>query len=108
LHITELAELSGGSIKLTAAGRVFAQSGTDDRKRLFAEHLLHFVPLVAHIRRVLLERENHLAPRVRFESELEDHLSSSDAEQTLLAVIGWGRYAELFTYDATTRAFSIP
>ncbi len=108
LHILELAELSGGSIKLTAAGRVFAQSGTDDRKRLFGEHLLHFVPLVAHIRRVLLERENHLAPSVRFESELEDHLSSSHAEQTLRAVIGWGRYAELFTYDATTRDFSIP
>jgi NitT/TauT family transport system ATP-binding protein len=65
------------------------------------------VPLAAHIRRVLLERENHLAPRVRFESELEDHLSPSDAEQTLRTVIGWGRYAELFTYDDTTRTFSL-
>jgi len=107
LHILEFAELSGVSIKLTAAGRVFEQSGTDDRKRLFSEHLLRFVPLAAHIRRVLLERENHLAPRVRFESELEDHLSSIDAEQTLRAVTGWGRYAELFTYDDTTRTFQI-
>ena len=108
LHILEFAELSGVSIRLTAAGRVFAQSETDNRKRLFSEHLLRFVPLAAHIRRVLLERENHLAPRVRFESELEDHLSSSDAEQTLRTVIGWGRYAELFTYDDTTRTFRIP
>ena len=61
----------------TAAGRVFAQSGTEERKRLFSEHLLRFVPLAAHIRHVLDEREGHLAPRVRFESELEDHLNES-------------------------------
>jgi NitT/TauT family transport system ATP-binding protein len=48
LHILEFAELKGGSIKLTAAGRVFAQSETEERKRLFREHVLRFVPLVAH------------------------------------------------------------
>jgi len=45
-------------------------------------------------------------PRVRFESELEDHLTRSDAEKTLRAVIGWGRYAELFSYDDKKRSFS--
>ena len=29
----------------------------------------------------------------------------ADAEKTLRAVIGWGRYAELFTYDDETRTF---
>jgi NitT/TauT family transport system ATP-binding protein len=56
---------------------------------------------------VLLERDSHLAPHIRFKSELEDHLSPSDAEQTLQTVIGWGRYAELSTYDDTTRTFSL-
>jgi len=106
LHILEFAELKDGAIKLTAAGRLFAQSGTQERKRLFREHLLRFVPLAAHIRHVLDEREGHLAPRVRFESELEDHLNASDAEKTLRAVTGWGRYAELFAYDDETRTFS--
>jgi NitT/TauT family transport system ATP-binding protein len=106
LHILEFAELKDGAIKLTIAGRLFAQSGTEERKRLFSEHLLRFVPLAAHIRHVLDEREGHLAPRVRFESELEDHLNPSDTQKTLLAVIGWGRYAELFTYDDETRTFT--
>ena len=61
--------------------------------------------LAAHIRHVVNEREGHLAPRVRFESELEDHLNPSDTEKTLRAVIGWARYAELFTYDDQTRTF---
>jgi NitT/TauT family transport system ATP-binding protein len=106
LHILEFAELKDGSIKLTVAGRTFAQSEAEERKRLFKEHLLRFVPFAAHIRHVLDEREGHSAPRVRFKSELEDHLSSSDAEKTLRTVIGWGRYAEIFSYDDARRVFS--
>jgi NitT/TauT family transport system ATP-binding protein len=107
LHMLEFAELHDSAIKLTAAGRVFAQSGTDDRKRLFREHLLHFVPLAAHIRQILDEREDHRAPRARFEFELEDHLPESAAEATLRTAIGWGRYAELYGYDDRTQMFTL-
>jgi len=108
LHLLEFAELTGDSIKLTAAGRVFVQSGTEDRKRLFREHLLTFVPFAAHILQILAERDDHQAPRERFELELEDHLNASDAEETLRVVISWGRYAEVFTYDDSARSFAIP
>jgi NitT/TauT family transport system ATP-binding protein len=107
LHILEFAELKDGGIKLTAAGRVFAQSGTEERKRVFREHLIRFVPLTAHIRHVLDEREQHRAPRARFEFELQDHLHQGDAEKTLRAAIDWGRYAELFSYDDQTRMFGL-
>jgi NitT/TauT family transport system ATP-binding protein len=106
LHMLEFAEFDDGALKLTAAGRAFVQSGIDERKHLFKEHLLRFVPLTAHIRRVLEERESHAAPSTRFEIELEDHLTA-DAEQTLRAATAWGRYAELFAYDDKTRTFSI-
>jgi NitT/TauT family transport system ATP-binding protein len=107
LHILEFAELIGGTIKLTAAGRLFAQSGIEERKRLFREHLIRFVPLAAHIRQVLDERENHRAPRGRFEIELQDHLNQGDADSTLRTVIGWGRYAELFGYDDQSQTFGL-
>jgi NitT/TauT family transport system ATP-binding protein len=106
LHILEFAELKRGALKLTAAGQVFAKSTTDDRKRLFREHLLRFVPLVAHICRILHEREGGYAPRARFEVELEDHLTHHDAERTLRVATAWGRYSELFGYDDKARAFS--
>ena len=107
LHMLDFAELKDGAIKLTAAGRVFAQAGTEERKQLFREHLLRFVPLAAHIRQVLDDRQGHRAPRARFEFELQDHLNRGDAERTLRAVIGWGRYAELFTYDDQSRRFGL-
>jgi NitT/TauT family transport system ATP-binding protein len=85
---------------------MFAHSGTEERKRLFKEHLLRFVPLAAHICRVLGEREGHSAPRMRFQIELEDHLTGPDAQGTLRSATAWGRYAELFTYDDKAQKFS--
>jgi len=107
LQILEFAESKEGRIRLTAAGRLLAQSGTQERKRLFREHLLRFVPLAAHIVQVLEEREGHHAPRERFELELEDHLNDQDAARTLAVVTGWGRYAEAFSYDDPTRTFRL-
>src|SRR5271154_4868178 len=107
LQILRLAETEGGDIKLTDTGRQFAELGTDDRKKLFQRQLLSYVPLAAHIRHVLQERANHVAPKSRFFDELEDHMSGEDAELTLRAVIGWGRYAEAFAYDDDAGTFSL-
>jgi NitT/TauT family transport system ATP-binding protein len=108
LHILEFAELTEEELRITTAGSVYVKSEPPERKRLFKEHLVNFVPLAAHIAQVLNEREQHVAPSVRFESELEDHLSADDAEATLRTVIDWGRYAELFTYDDKTGSFMLP
>jgi NitT/TauT family transport system ATP-binding protein len=60
------------------------------------------------IGRVLEERPSHQAPRSRFLEELEDHLSTRDAEHTLTAVSNWGRYAEIFSYGHRQRLFRLP
>ena len=44
---------------------------------------------------------------MRFEQELEDYLSDAAAEETLDAVIDWGRYAEIFAYDDQSEMFSL-
>jgi NitT/TauT family transport system ATP-binding protein len=107
LQMFRLAEIEGGDIKLTDIGKQFVELGTDDRKKLFQRQLLAQVPLAAHIRRVLQERANHVAPKSRFLDELEDHMSTEDAEHTLRAVIAWGRFAEVFAYDDDSEAFSL-
>jgi NitT/TauT family transport system ATP-binding protein len=107
LQMLRLAEIEGGDIKLTDSGKQFAESGTDDRKKLFQRQLLAYVPLAAHIRHVLQERANHVAPKSRFFDELEDHMSTEDAEHTLRAVIAWGRFAEAFAYDDDSGTFSL-
>jgi NitT/TauT family transport system ATP-binding protein len=107
LQLLRFAELEGGDIMLTPAGRRFAESEVDDRKRLFATQLAAYAPLSAHIRRVLDERPSHQAPARRFRDELEDHMSETYADDTLRAVTSWARYAEYFAYDEETDTFSL-
>ena len=107
LQLLRFAEIEGGDIRLTDNGKQFAEGGTDDRKKLFQRQLLAYVPLAAHIRRVLQERANHTAPRSRFRDELEDHVTAESARQTLQSVVAWARFSEAFAYDARSETFSL-
>ncbi len=107
LQMMRFAELEGGDLKLTEDGIAFAHADFDERKRIFMRHLLAYVPLAAHIRRVLDERKSHSARKSRFIDELEDFMGEEDAEQTLRAVVHWGRYAEAFAYDDANAMFSL-
>ncbi|HEY2131658.1 MAG TPA: nitrate/sulfonate/bicarbonate ABC transporter ATP-binding protein [Acetobacteraceae bacterium] len=107
LQTLRLGELEEGDIRLTEAGRQFAEADTDTRKTIFAAALRAHVPLASAIRRTLDERWNHRASAVRFRDELEDHMSPDYAMETLRAVIQWGRYAELFSYDEEADQFTL-
>jgi NitT/TauT family transport system ATP-binding protein len=107
LQLLRFAEIEGGDIRLTDIGKQFAVAGVDDRKKLFQRQLLSYVPLAAHIHRVLLERANHTAPKTRFLDELEDQMTSETAEQTLRVVVSWSRFAEAFAYDDRSETFSL-
>lgn len=107
LQMMRLAEVEGGDIRLLEPGMAFAGANVDERKKIFARQLLSYVPLAAHIRRILDERASHAAPMSRFWDELEDYMTPQAAEQTLRAVISWARYAEVFAYDDEGATFSL-
>ncbi|MFT4182127.1 MAG: nitrate/sulfonate/bicarbonate ABC transporter ATP-binding protein [Rhizobium sp.] len=107
LQLLRFADLEGGDIRLTAPGLRFFDSDVDERKRLFEQHLATYVPLAAHIRRVLDERPAHRAPARRFRDELEDYMSEDYAGTTLKAVTNWARYAEYFAYDEKADLFTL-
>jgi len=107
LQLLRFAELEGGDLRLTEDGLAFAHADVDERKRIFLRHLLTYVPLAAHIRRVLDERTSHSARKSRFIDELEDFMNEEAADQTLRNVVRWGRYAEAFAYDDEKAMFSL-
>ena len=107
LQLLRFAQLSEGDLVLTDAGKRFANLETDARKKMFAEHLINYVPVVGLIRRVLDERPTHSAPAARFRNELEDYMSEEYADETLKTVVSWARYAELFAYDEQAEMFSL-
>ena len=107
LQMMRFAEVAGGDIKLTETGLAFTNASLDERKKIFARQLLSYIPLAAHVRRVLDERPSHSARKSRFFDELEDYMSDEAAEQTLRALISWGRFAEAFAYDDANAVFSL-
>lgn len=107
VELLGFAQVLEGDIELTPAGRVFVEADVQERKSLFARHLIDRVPLAARIRAVLDERHNHLAPGARFRNELEDHFSEEEAERVLDTAIDWGRYAEVYAYDDNADVFSL-
>lgn len=107
LEILGLVQVKEGDIELTTAGKTMASADLLQQKTLFARHLISHVPLARHIRRVLDERPEHRASEDRFLRELEDYLSDEAADDVLKVVIDWGRYAEIFAYDANSGILSL-
>jgi NitT/TauT family transport system ATP-binding protein len=107
LQLLGFAMLEEGDLILTEKGREFADAETEDRKEIFGDALRAHVPLITAIRAVIDQRSNHRASAVRFRDELEDHMSPEYAEETLRAVISWGRYAEIFEYDEEAQQFGL-
>jgi NitT/TauT family transport system ATP-binding protein len=105
LQLLRFGDFEEGDLRVTDTGRQFVAADVDLRKALFAAALRAHVPLVAQIRQVLDERWNHRASAVRFRDELEDVMSPEYAEDTMGAAIGWGRYAELYSYDEDADQF---
>ena len=105
LQLLRFGTLADGDLLVTDAGRQFVAADTEPRKALFGAALRAHVPLVAQIRQVLDERWNHRASAVRFRDELEDVMSPDYADDTMRAVVAWGRYAELYSYDEDADQF---
>jgi NitT/TauT family transport system ATP-binding protein len=107
LQLMRFADLQGRTLRLTQAARRYDAADVDERKQIFARQLLAYVPLAAHIRRVLDDRASHQAPASRFRDELEDFMSEAYAEETLDAIVSWGRYAEVFAFHEDDDRFSL-
>lgn len=107
LEILRFAKISEGDIELTPAGRELALADILASKKIFARHLLAFVPMARYIREILDNKSNHEAPESFFLDVLEKYLSEQAAQEVLEVVIEWGRYAELFAYDYNSGLLSL-
>jgi NitT/TauT family transport system ATP-binding protein len=107
LRVLRFADIAEGDIHMRPMGLVFADADTQKRKQIFAEQLMQNVPLAAYIYRVLQSRPGNSAPRIRFMTQLEDHMAEAEANEALSAVTSWARYAELFAYNDNTEMYNL-
>ena len=98
-----LADVHDADIELTAIGEQFVAADILTSKQLFATQASTRAPLVRAIYRALGSTKDHTLPDRFFLDLLGRGFTEELARRQLDTAIDWGRYGELFEYDADTR-----
>lgn len=107
LEMLRFIQISNSELTISAAGKQFIEADILERKRLFANHLLAFIPLAKFIRNGLDDSHGSKIEEDVVLEELNKHLSEDESERVLKVIIDWGRYAEIFAYDYDSGTFSL-
>jgi NitT/TauT family transport system ATP-binding protein len=91
-----------GDVEITPAGKAFAEADILTRKTLFRDAALQHVMLLRQIANALRAKSDRTLPDDFFSDVLDEHFSADEAERQLQTAVNWGRYAEIFDYDAKT------
>lgn len=114
LPIVDAAQLLGflkveeGDAVITTSGTEFANSEILRQKELFRDAVLENVLLLRQIRRALESKTDHTVPDEFFLDMLDEQFSEEESQRQMETAIAWGRYAELFDFDAGRRRFVLP
>jgi NitT/TauT family transport system ATP-binding protein len=95
-----LAEVHGADLEITDAGREFATADINASKALFGTLIAARAPLIKAILRALQATTDGTLREGFFLDLLRRGFSADEARRQLDIAIDWGRYGELFQYDA--------
>jgi NitT/TauT family transport system ATP-binding protein len=97
-----------GDAAITPTGTEFANSEILRQKELFRDAAVEHVLLLRQIRRALESKSDHTVAEEFFIDMLDEQFSEDESQRQMETAIAWGRYAELFDFDAGRRRFVLP
>jgi len=102
-----LLTLHGVRAELTAAGQTWASSDVQRAKEVFAKLVVERAPLVRTMMRALNAAKGGTLREDFFRDLLHRGYTVEDTERQLDIAIDWGRYGEVFDYDADSGELSL-
>ncbi len=114
LPIVDAAQLLGfltvneGDAAITPSGAEYANSEILRQKELFRTAAVENVLLLRQIVRAIEAKSDKSVPEEFFHDVLDEQFSEDETIRQLETAINWGRYAELFDFDASRRRFTQP
>jgi NitT/TauT family transport system ATP-binding protein len=111
LPIVDAAQLLGflkvteGDAAITPTGAEYANSEILRQKELFRIAAVENVLLLRQIVRAIEAKSDKTVPEEFFHDMLDEQFSEDETLRQLETAINWGRYAELFDFDASRRRF---
>jgi len=97
-----------GDAAITASGMEYANSEILRQKELFRTAAVTNVLLLRQIVRALEAKSDGTVAEEFFHDVLDEQFSEEETLRQLETAINWGRYAELFDFDAGRRRFVLP
>ncbi|MCL6432766.1 MAG: nitrate/sulfonate/bicarbonate ABC transporter ATP-binding protein [Leptolyngbyaceae cyanobacterium HOT.MB2.61] len=102
------ATVSQGDVQLTDIGRDFATTTILRSKDLFRQQALTHIPVLNSIVQTLREKRSGSMRADFFLDLWDEHFPHEEAERQFATAVDWGRYAELFEYDASEARLYLP
>jgi NitT/TauT family transport system ATP-binding protein len=106
-QVLGLAEVDDADLHVTDEGRIFVAADILESKQIFAQRARERAPLVRAICKALENTEDGNLGEGFFLDILRRGFSEDEAHQQLRIAIDWGRYGELFDFDANTGQLSL-
>jgi NitT/TauT family transport system ATP-binding protein len=97
-----LLRIEEGDAFTTPLGEEFARADIQTRKTIFRKAALANVPLIRQMEQSLKAKSDRTLPDEFFHDLIDEHFSEDESRRQLETAIQWGRYAEIFDYDAAT------
>jgi NitT/TauT family transport system ATP-binding protein len=97
-----LLRVEEGDAIITPEGQSFAQADIQMRKAIFRKAAIANVPLLRQMEQSLKAKTDRTLSEEFFRDLLDEHFSEAESGRQLETAIQWGRYAEIFDYDAAT------
>jgi NitT/TauT family transport system ATP-binding protein len=94
------AKVAQGDVTITDAGTEFATAGVHRSHEIFKEQVLKNVPFLSTVIEALRHKKDGRIGKEFLLDILDEHFSASEAERQFETLVDWGRYAQLFGYDA--------
>ena len=111
LPIVDAARLLGflkvteGDAEITPTGTEYANSEILHQKEVFRTAAVENILLLRQIVRAVEAKTDGSVPEEFFHDMLDEQFSEDETIRQLETAISWGRYAELFDFDASRRRF---
>jgi NitT/TauT family transport system ATP-binding protein len=102
------AKVFQGDVQLTEIGQDFATTTILRSKDLFRQQVLQHVPVLNSIVQTLQEKRNGSMRSDFFLDLWDEYFPHAEAERQFATAVDWGRYAELFEYDASEERLYLP
>ena len=94
-----------GTATITEQGSAYARAEGIRQREIFRDAATEHALLIRQILRAVKAKNDHSVPEDFFHDMLDEQFSEDETVRQLETAVSWGRYAQLFDFDASRRRF---